>query len=87
VSPRPRVGTIPEVRLADARRARDRLRAALPRCRCYLTIVGDGFGVQVYHPYGQPVVVDTGEEVTGLRYTDAGVPVRFGPAPVNRPRR
>lgn len=76
---RPRLGEVPIHRLGHARLVRDLLRASLPPgSRVLLTLVGGGFGVQVYHR--SP---DHGQCSTSV----SGVPVKVCPSPVPRPRR
>lgn len=82
VSPRkPRLGKVPVHRLANARRVRDKLRKSLlTSASVLLTIVEDGFGVQVYHDG-----VTFGDRVAIVSVD--GVTVHLNPKPVQRPRR
>ncbi len=77
-----RIGTIPRVRLKDARALRDDL-ISCPGFRrrslmAYLTLVGGDFGVVVKHPVGEPL---------SLPCEVDGVPVRVQEMAIRRPSR
>lgn len=74
-----RIGQIPRYRLTDARRVRDSLLQVLPpQTKVTLTIVKDGFGVQVYHKSPEHGSLTTNVD---------GVLVKICPQPVRRPRK